>query len=242
MADSDVMIVRPNSSDFSIRAQMILEKSSEFGNIDEKIEVISKELLDSPYIASSLVGGIDVPEQLVVDLSAFDCVTFCESVLALASSQTIQDVVENTKRIRYRGNEVRWLDRNHYFSEWINKNIEKGYLEEIDLDGFSSLSFRTLNVVDKLPSLNANLKYVPISSVATAEVLMRTGDIVAFMSTRENLDVFHCGIYINSSTAGRSVLRHASSRLCGVKDEIFSDFLARNTLPGILIARPCTVA
>ena len=81
------------------------------------------------------------PERVIVNLREFDCVTYVESVLALA--RVIRDgavrgdppfpaFTEELRRIRYRGGEIDgWTSRLHYFTEWIADNERMGILNDI---------------------------------------------------------------------------------------------------------------
>ena len=81
------------------------------------------------------------PERLIVNLREFDCVTYVESVLALA--RVIRDgtgdgdapfpsFTDELRRIRYRGGELDgWISRLHYFTEWIADNERIGLLNDV---------------------------------------------------------------------------------------------------------------
>ena len=56
--------------------------------IGARIDFISRALLGSRYIGHTLIGGPRKPEQFVLRDDAFDCVTFCETVLAAARART----------------------------------------------------------------------------------------------------------------------------------------------------------
>ena len=51
-----------------------------------RIEFISRALIGTPYRGYTLIGGPHRPERFVMRDDGFDCVTFCETVLAAARS------------------------------------------------------------------------------------------------------------------------------------------------------------
>ena len=53
-----------------------------------RVRKVADAFLGRPYVIDPLIGGPEVPEKLVVQFEAFDCVTFIESVLALAKSRS----------------------------------------------------------------------------------------------------------------------------------------------------------
>jgi hypothetical protein len=56
--------------------------------VSTRLKRIADTFLGRPYFSDSLVGGPDHRERLVVDLEAFDCITFIEIALALARSRS----------------------------------------------------------------------------------------------------------------------------------------------------------
>ena len=59
-------------------------RPSRKGPISQRIDFISGALRGTRYQGYTLIGGPQRPEQFVVRDDAFDCVTFCETVLAAA--------------------------------------------------------------------------------------------------------------------------------------------------------------
>ena len=103
-------------------------------SVDElsiRLERISADFIGRPYITNPLGGGAGLPEHLNVNLDGFDCVTYMESVLALALSRTVEDFADLLRRIRYRNGEVSWASRNHYTSDWWRRNEAAGFLRNL---------------------------------------------------------------------------------------------------------------
>ena len=59
--------------------------------VSQRIDFISRSLLGIRYQANTLIGGPRQQEVFVVRDDAFDCVTFCEVVLAAAIARDFQN-------------------------------------------------------------------------------------------------------------------------------------------------------
>src|SRR5262245_6448350 len=107
----------------SLIARLIGE-AREWRQVSQRIDFISRALLGVRYQADTLIGGPDRPEVFVVRDDAFDCVTFCEVVLAAAQASDVDEFALALRRIRYRDGEVKWEERNHYFGDWTRRAVE----------------------------------------------------------------------------------------------------------------------
>src|SRR5215467_7378588 len=113
--------------------RLIVEAQSK-GSISEKIDFISGALRGTRYLGYTLVGGPQRPEQFVARDDGFDCVTFCETVLAAAVSNNPGEFDASLRTIRYHNGVVSWRERNHYFFEWCQHNIENKTCRWVTLD------------------------------------------------------------------------------------------------------------
>ena len=93
-------------------------------SVSERMDFISRALLGVRYRANTLIGGPQRPEQFVVRDDAFDCVTFCEFVLAAAMARDYGEFETLLRTIRYEHGKVVWDERNHYFAEWCRRAVE----------------------------------------------------------------------------------------------------------------------
>src|SRR5437899_3204414 len=109
-------------------AQRLLDAAESEKRADTRMDLISAKLVGRPYQANLLVGSASSPEIFTARLEAFDCVTYIETVLALARSSHVQDFVEKLYKIRYASGEIAWTRRNHYMTEWIRQNIRSGWV------------------------------------------------------------------------------------------------------------------
>jgi hypothetical protein len=110
---------------------------------------IAERFIGADYIPSTL--EVPGPERLVINLRAFDCVTFVENVIALAwfvrrdGLAALADPALARRRyegylttLRYRDGVIAgYPSRLHYFSEWLGDNARRGHLAVVS-DGFGS--------------------------------------------------------------------------------------------------------
>lgn len=232
----------------------------------ELTEALGRRFLGAPYVAGSL--DPPGPERLIINLRAFDCVTYVETVLAL--SRTVRAgggpgdfraFAHELMRLRYRdGDRPSYPARLHYFSEWIAANADRGTVEDLTerLGGEPDprpIDFMTAHreaypqladgqfageIRAREDQLTSSPRYrIPEDRIAAADADLRTGDVIAATSTVSGLDVAHTGIAVRID--GRIYLMHAP--LAGGVVEISSLPLAERILAiegqdGVMVARP----
>jgi len=220
------------------RPEDIASLLAEVARVDgpgERVDALSQRFLGRPYLTDPLVGSPDAPEQLVTRLDGFDCVTFAESVLALAAARTPEEFERELVEIRYHHGRVAWLHRNHYTSDWFARNMEAGRLTPVLGDLWVGVP-RRLSVLAGYPVRETTVHWLPMDRIEALEREARTGDVVGFGSSRADLDTSHMGLLIR--TGGGLLVRHASRSAGCVVEGPLSEFLARNQPPGLLVARP----
>ena len=204
--------------------------------ISRRIERISRALLGRQYEADTLIGGPTRPEQFVVRDDGFDCVTFCESVLAAAMARDLDGFAACLRRIRYRDGVVAWRARNHYFYEWRINNVDNGVCRPLAMDDPVMIE-KTLNTPRELGRRHIVFPAVTRATLlANARALM-PGDIVGFVSMRPALDYYHTG-FVAFSGKGELLLRHASQSHRRVVDEPMQQFVALNHVRCVTLLRP----
>src|SRR5215469_3516327 len=202
-----------------------------------RMEVLSRHFLGYPYLPDPLIGSFDTREVFTASLEGFDCVTYIETILALARASNVDEFVEWLRKIRYEHGRIEWKRRNHYMTHWIRNNVREGLLGPISMPEVPTHSReRILSVVPGLAAERTHVKCIPKSAVPRAAENLRSADVICFVSTRKNLDLFHAGIIVCD---GKKVLmRHASrSRGCVVEQEL-SEFLKANRMAGVIVVRP----
>jgi hypothetical protein len=232
--------------------------------IGEVVARVGSWFVGAPYTPATLEAP--GPEALVVNLREFDCVTYVESMLALArviksGSHDFSDFRKQLQTIRYRdGKLVDYPSRLHYFSDWIRDNHRMGIVEDqtkslggvidpepIDFMTEHRQSYRQLadqRFFDAVRAQEAKLaqtpRYIiPEKSINDVAARIRNGDVIAATSSVKGLDVAHTGLAVWRD--GQLHLMHAP--LIGDSVEISENSLAERVVfiqrqDGIMVARP----
>src|SRR5262245_43976663 len=106
------------------RIDGLIVQSRSKGTISQRIDLISAALRGIQYQGNTLIGGPNRLEKFVVRDDAFDCVTFCEIVLAAAIASDRSEFDTVLRNIRYHNGVVAWRERNHYFFEWCQHSVD----------------------------------------------------------------------------------------------------------------------
>ncbi|HOT00309.1 MAG TPA: DUF1460 domain-containing protein [Acidobacteriota bacterium] len=204
----------------------------------ERIRRLCAALAGAPYRTAPLGGGPGQPEVLTVSLDAFDCVTFLETVMALARSADEAEFLDHLRLIRYSGGRVAWASRRHYMSRWLEENAAEGRVAPLPHPaGRTPREWtRHLAVVPGLPPATAAVRGWPKQAVATFRRVVCDGDLACFVSTRRGLDYFHVGILL--AEAGGPMLVHAARSAGNVVRTPLATFLAAHRMSGVTLARP----
>src|SRR5688572_26214452 len=112
----------------------LIAEAQTLPQISQRIEFISRSLLGVRYQANTLIGGPRRKEVFVVREDAFDCVTFCEVVLAAARARNLEEFEAALLQIRYEHGQVNWEERNHYFGQWSRRAIENKICQPIAVE------------------------------------------------------------------------------------------------------------
>jgi len=209
-----------------------------------RIDYLSKQFLGTPYQESTLVGDINTPEVLVINLEGVDCFTLLDYVESMRLSASFDEFKENLKKVRYQGGGVSFENRNHFFTDWREYNAV--LIDDVTekIGGTHAISVRkTLNRKEDgsyfLPGIEPRervIQYIPVNRIDDSVINeLRTGDYIGIYSVENGLDVSHVGISIRNKN--KIYLRHASSlkEHRKVVDQDFKNYLADK--PGILVFR-----
>jgi hypothetical protein len=122
--------------------------------------------------------------------------------------------------------------------DWVRNNHREGLVREIAIGSKNSAVFkqRKLDTVPGLPAEVRRFRCFPKRLATQKNSRLHSGDLIFFASTRPHLDVFHCGLVVKKE--GRALLRHASRSQGGVVEQNLADFLAKNRMAGVIVARP----
>lgn len=210
----------------------------------ERIVALSGHFMATPYGANTLIGDLHTAEQLVINLAEFDCFTFLDTVEALRHAADLADFSEQLKQVRYRGGQVTYADRRHFFSDWVAQ--ESTRVSDVTAaigQGRAQTVVKQLNLKPDgthwLPGLDVTRRtvtYIPTEAI-DREVLsaLQAGDYVGVYSDLDGLDVSHTGLLVQGKDG--FMLRHASSRYNArrVVDVDLPEFLQGK--PGLVVYR-----
>jgi cell wall-associated NlpC family hydrolase len=221
---SGQQVILPDSSRKKIEAKynFAVEHGWNKLPIGDLMDRIGRSFIGTDYIAGSLEAAGE--EHLIINVDKFDCTTFVENVLAFAryikkGNPSADSFASELRQIRYRNGIInQYPSRLHYFSDWIYDNIKKHLIKDVtdSLGGEKikfSLSFMSTHpefykklmenpsfipVIKKQEEdINRRLYfYIPAGKVAEVEKDIRPGDILAFTSSVDGLDINHVGLAV----------------------------------------------
>jgi hypothetical protein len=218
------------------RIERLIAQSRAYEHISQRIDFISGALRGSHYRGYTLIGGPHRPEKFVVRDDGFDCVTFCETVLAAAIAHDAGEFEATLRKIRYHDGVMNWYERNHYFFEWSRHNIENKICRAVVLDGAVEIE-KTVHWHRALGRRHFSMQVVPRAVLLANKDKVMNGDIVGFVTHRPNLDYFHIGFVIVAPD-GELLLRHASESHRRVLDERMDRFVSFNRVSYVTLLRP----
>lgn len=215
------------------RALLIINQTRDLG---PRVNQGSEMFLWRRYAENPLGGGPESQESFSVSFDEFDCVTYVETVLALSCSKTQTRFVRELRDLRYEGGKVDWFSRNHFMTAWLRRNIARGAVADLTEGRDTVSKTRTLSGVAGLPPEEVTFRLFPKRCLSSVRSQIQTGDLIMFVSTRKDLDVFHMGILIREDD--RILLRHATRSAGKVIEQDLIDFLKANPMSGFILARP----
>jgi hypothetical protein len=216
------------------RVAPLIAEIQKLATVSQRIDVISAALRGTRYQGYTLIGGPRRAEQFVLRDDAFDCVTFCETVLAAARAHDAGGFEDGLREIRYRQGYVNWFERNHYFFEWCQHNVDNKTCRWLDLAGAVDIA-KTVDSQKGLSKRRFAMRVIPNAVMLANADKLAIGDIVGFVSRRPDLDYFHCGFVVRDKAL---LLRHASESHGRVLDERMDRFLARYRVRYVTLLRP----
>ena len=141
---------------------------------------IGERFVGADYIPATL--EVPGPERLVINLRAFDCVTFVENVIALAwftrrdGAAALADQASARRRyegylttLRYRDGVIAgYPSRLHYFSEWLGDNARRGNLEVVSGSFGSRLDVEPIGFMSAHPGSYRQMAEPGVASAIAA--------------------------------------------------------------------------
>ena len=230
--------------------ELILQKTAEF-------------LLEKPYVAGTL--DKNDTEKLVINLREFDCVTFVETVIALANTTASGDLsfdnfASQLQQIRYRNGVIDGYDsRLHYTSDWAYNNVEKNILSAMSQQLGGVLQTKTIDFMTSHPSAYNALKtddemlekiknteneinkrkgfyYLPKDKITAKSAEIPHMAMIAFTTSIKGLDTTHTGFAYKKN--GKLTFIHASSakNKVVIDEKTLNDYCqAQKSCTGIMV-------
>jgi hypothetical protein len=218
------------------RISRLIAETRDIPDISHRIAAVSRALLGTRYRGYTLIGGPKQPEQMVTRDDGFDCVTFCETVLAAAIARTPEQFEPVLQRIRYRNGIVNWFERNHAYHDWSVRNVANKTCRVIAMPDEIVIN-KTILMQRALGKQKISMTVVPRASLLAHKDRLATGDLIGFVSRRLWLDYFHTGFVVFGGK-GEFLLRHASESHRRVLDQPMEQFLRVNRVQNVTLLRP----
>lgn len=186
----------------------------------------ARHFLGVPYVAHTLDRSKE--EALVINMKELDCTTYLENVVAMSlctlrGQTTFADFKTMLQRIRYRGGQLSYANRLHYYQWWVSDNELKGFVRQVDspnppfsavqriettyMTTHSSAYDMLRNRPDRVSELRKlerqtdglEVRYIPKSMINNTKLMRQTvhdGDIIAITTNKKGLDTTHLGIAV----------------------------------------------
>jgi cell wall-associated NlpC family hydrolase len=243
-----------------INQKLTLTKSATF---QETLIGMGKSFLGVPYAGQTLEGP---KEMLICKLDGLDCYTFVENVMALTitlydAKPSFEKYKSNLKNLRYRNGSIAgYSSRIHYFSEWAMLAAKNGYLDDVTKAKGSvlpkKLNFMSMHrksykafsednwVLSQIQLMEKGLEsnqiyHFPKSQFAANQKLIKDGDIVAFTSTVDGLDVNHEGFAVWENGVLKFIHASLEKKKVIISSESILEYINRIAKhAGVMVLRP----
>ena len=247
---------------YSFHGQVYQEISKDLKNQIEKAHAkkdlveLGKYFIGRPY--SHMALSKDNPEEVYYSLKDFDCVTFIENMLALYESNGLDSVYKkHLIELRYaKSNDIRYETRLHYLSSALEKWQQMGIISQIHSKNESVLKkdihYLSAYLAGKHFKIDLNqiksteraisgkpMNFIDRKHIAQFLPMLKSGDIVAFISKRNDLDFKHVGFI--RVQHGKAFLLHASQEkkvICISDQDVATYVLNHPQMIGIQVYRP----
>lgn len=216
--------------------------------------LIAEQFYGLPYTSHAL--SKENPEKFVVYFSGFDCVTFVENVWSLYRSKGVDSTfLRELERIRYARKPISYENRNHYLSATFLQMEDKGLFKQVIPSYFRVLAVKKVEFLSQflapkkwiivLPDIQrmekdlGSMTYVPSASFSKVSSFLQSGDVIAFVSKRKDLDYQHVGFIRQQK--GQYYLVHASQdrrKVCQSVESISVYLKNHPSMIGFNVFRP----
>ena len=120
---------------------------SDARQIARRVEIFSAALRGASFRWNPIGEGSGVDTDLPLSLFRFDCMTYVESIVALARARSLDDFFEELWQLRYGGQAPRFQNRMHFFStQWLPNAIDKRALSDLAVSKTAGMPSKELLV------------------------------------------------------------------------------------------------
>ncbi|MBI1764187.1 MAG: DUF1460 domain-containing protein [Acidobacteria bacterium] len=217
-------------------ARTLLAAARATATLGDRAQSISAHLIGAPYLLNPLIGSPTEPEQLVTRFDGFDCVTFVETVLALAVSHRAEEFPAKLREIRYENGRVDYRARLHYMTAWSRYQVQRGFLHDLTSGPGTLERTVTLSVVPGIPPKQISFRYFPKQELDRVSKWLANGDLIFFVAPHQDLDVYHVGLVFREG--GKLLVRHARQQRGQVIEQPLAGFIRLMQGTGFMIYRP----
>src|SRR5712692_8513496 len=81
------------------RVEKLIRAAKDERSAAGRIDVLSRQFLGCPYQSDPLIGSAEIAEVFTASLERFDCVTYLETIVALAGASDVDDFADLLRRI-----------------------------------------------------------------------------------------------------------------------------------------------
>lgn len=260
---STAQLSRPDSAIFNALWKAIFAHRLDTLPVGERIAAEGKLFLGTPYVGGTL--DLDPShEHLITNLREFDCVTFYENVLALATFTS--SIADKLQDLRYRGGQITdYSSRLHYTTDYFYDAEQKRILKNVTQAIGGALArkedrtinfmtqhrasykqlasndtlFAEMKVIERNMHDRGGFLFIPKSNISKIESKIEPGDILGITTNIPGLDCSHTGIATREAD-GRIHFMHASSLMGKViiSEEPLAEYLTHSShQTGIIVMR-----
>lgn len=233
-----------------------LKKQIEKANEKKDLIQLGQFFIGRPYSHMALSKAN--PEKVYYSFQDFDCVTFIENILALYLSKGIDSTFQrHLIDLRYfKSNDISYETRMHYLSSALEKWQKLGIVSQIHYSKeqvlqknihYLSSYLHDKNLPIDLAQIQKTeqaiskktISYIDPKNVGQFLSKLKSGDIIAFLSKRSDLDFKHVGFI--TIQRGKTYLLHASQEkkvICTSDQDLVSYLKNHPAMIGIQVYRP----
>lgn len=124
-------------ADFKIKELYHILNSRPNSSMQYRIDWFSEQFKGAKYILGALGEGADAPydQYPKYRVDGFDCDTYVNTVLALATANSLKTFQQCINFNRYTNGKISYINRNHFTSlDWNKYNQQRGLLKDITLN------------------------------------------------------------------------------------------------------------